>query len=306
MTLDSEPPVPYIPQVPASVSLADIKADPARYTGKPLRLTKMFLHASSAQIVNDEGHELLTISLSLGALETQDINVPDLIINTLKDTEGKLTIFRVDQVSVSEGPKAGNKECKGLPLLCKLKAMAANCLKAFKASFTGRKPCSGMSKPRPGRPVHNGKIEGAKETGDEGEQHHGGKHGKHPGHGHRHGHGHGHHGWHRHHRHHRLHRILRAVARVLLTVFVPILIGVAAGMFLYLVGFVIGTALGFIFDKLVGRRPGYQAIALTEENEPLPRGSMEKFEYKDEETQFGESPPEYVEVEGKEVQVEKK
>ena len=92
---------------------------------------------------------------------------------------------------------------------------------------------------------------------------------------------------------------------MLLTVLVPILIGVVAGMLLYLVGYVIGAVLGFVFGRFVGRRPRYQAIALTDDTEQLPRGSMDKFEYRDDEEQVNEAPPEYVEVEGREVQVEK-
>lgn len=242
--------------------------------------------------MNYEGHELLTITLQIGSLEQQEVNAPDLSITVLKDTEGSLAILRIDQGPMSDSPKAGNKECKDWPLLCKWKAIVANRVSAIKSSFKGRKPCGGMMR-KPGV----GKIEGDKDTGREQEEYHRGKHSKH------HGHGHGHHGWHRHHLH-KLHRILRAIARVLLTVLIPILIGVAAGMLLYLVGYVIGATLGFVVGKFVGRRPRYQAIALTEDTEQLPRDSMEKFEYKDEEVEAGEAPPVYVEVEGREVQVE--
>jgi hypothetical protein len=88
---------------------------------------------------------------------------------------------------------------------------------------------------------------------------------------------------------------------VLLTVFIPILIGVAAGMILYLMGYVLGATLGFIVTKLFGRRTvEYQPIALVVEEEP--RSSVEKFEFKDEER--AEAPPEYVEVESKPVEKE--
>ena len=245
--------------------------------------------------MNYEGHELLTITLQLDSLERQQVNVPDLSITVLKDAEGNLAILRIDQGLVSDNPKAGNKECNDWPVVCKWKAILAHRLSTIKSSFNGRKPCAGMMR-KPGL----GKIEAAKDAGREQEEHHRGKHPKHPGYGH----GHGHHGWHGHHRH-RLHRILHAIARVLLTVLMPILIGVAAGMLLYLVGYLIGATLGFVVGKIVGRRPRYQAIALTDDTEQLPRDSMDKFEYRDEEVEAGKAPPEYVEVEGREVQVEK-
>jgi hypothetical protein len=290
--LNSGLPAIYVSQVPASVSLVDIKAHPAQYTSRPLLVTSFRYFLDPVQTVNYEGNELLTITIQLGSLEQQEVNVPDLSITVLKDTEGSLAILRIDQGPVSDSPKAGNKECNDWPLLCKLKAIVANHVSAIKGNFNGRKPCGGMMR-KPGV----GKIEGAKDADREQEEYHRGKHPKHPAHGH------GHHGWHRHH-HHKLHRVLHAIARVLLTVLVPILIGVAAGMLLYLVGYVIGATLGFIVGKLVGHRPRYQVIALTDDTEQLPRDSMEKFEYRDEEVEADEAPPEYVEVEGREVQVE--
>src|SRR5215469_1649890 len=159
------PPSIYVSQVPASVSLADIKVHPEQYTNKPLLVTAFHCFVGSAQTVNYEGHELLTINLQLDSLERQEINVPDLSITVLKDTEGNLAILRIDQGPVSDSPKAGNKECDDWPLLCKWKSIVANRLSAIKSSFKDRKPCGGMMR-KPGL-AHHGKIEGAKEAGPE-------------------------------------------------------------------------------------------------------------------------------------------
>lgn len=301
MTFASEPPIPSVVQVPASVGLAEVKSHPELYMANPLRLTSWSFHAGSASTINEEGHELLSVSLHLGALEMQDINVPDVSITALKDSEGKLVILRVDQTPRAESPMEKGKECQSWPLVCKWKAILAAKLEALKAKVKGH-GCGGVK--HKGRPHHGKPMIEAGEKSEDGKDEHDHK-GMHEGaarphHAH---HGAHSHGWHKHHAHHKLHRILRAIGRVMLTVFVPILIGVAAGMVLYLTGYVLGATVGFVVTRLVGRRTsGYQAVALVEEEEQQPRSSVEKFEYKDEEQ--GEAPPEYVEVEGDKVQKE--
>jgi len=85
----------------------------------------------------------------------------------------------------------------------------------------------------------------------------------------------------------------------MLTVFVPIVLGVAAGMITYLLGMFIGGVVAFSWAKV---RPAaqYQRIALEEEDIESPRGSMEKAEFVDEKVDV-EAPPQYAEVEGKEI-----
>jgi Na+/H+-translocating membrane pyrophosphatase len=91
------------------------------------------------------------------------------------------------------------------------------------------------------------------------------------------------------------------IGRVMLTVFVPILLGVAAGMVTYLLGMLIGAVVAAVYMKIRGRKARYQAVALEEEDfeidddEETVRGSMEKDGFKDEEV--GEAPPVYVEKE---------
>jgi len=281
MTLSSEPPIPTIIQIPAGVTPPEAVAHPEQYAS--LRLTSWSFHAGSASTINGQGHEIISISLHLGALETQDINVPDLSITAIKDTEGILTIVRLEQTPALDSPPDKGTECTGWPLLCKWKAMLAAKLSAWKNKMHGHHGC-GKGK---GKGAHAKPTVGA--GADEPHRsHHKGPDGKH------HGHGHGH-------RHHsKLHRMLHAIARVLLTVLVPVLVGVAAGMLLYLVGYAVGASLAFVVARVVGRRAaGYRPIVLVEDDEREPRASTEKCEYADEDA--GEAPPRYVEVEGEAV-----
>jgi len=277
MTLSSEPPIPTIVQIPANVPLYEVVAHPELYA--QLRLTSWAFHAGAASTVNDQGHELISISLHLGALEMQDINVPDLSISALKDIEGNLALLNIEQTSSPDSPLDKSKECNDWPLLCKWKAILTAKLSAWKNKLPGH-GCGGKGK-------HGKPMIPAGEKPHEG-NHRGGYYGHHKG---------GHH-----HRHHsKLHRVLHAIARVLLTVLVPVLVGVAAGMVLYLVGYVVGASLAFVVARVFGaRRSGYQAIVLVEEDEAEPRGSMEKFAYTDE--AVVDAPPEYVEVEADDVQ----
>lgn len=89
------------------------------------------------------------------------------------------------------------------------------------------------------------------------------------------------------------------MGRVLLTVFVPIVLGVAAGMMTYLVGMLLGSIIAFTWAKV---RPAgrYQRVALAEEDIESSRDSMDKTEFVDEKVVV-EAPPQYAEVEGKEI-----
>jgi hypothetical protein len=108
------------------------------------------------------------------------------------------------------------------------------------------------------------------------------------------------HGWkHGHHGHHGFHRAMHVFGRVMLTVFVPILLGIAAGMVTYLLGMIVGAVATAIYMKIRGRRTKYQAVALVEEVEDFecpgydesPRSSF------DEKDGLLEAPPVYVEKE---------
>lgn len=114
----------------------------------------------------------------------------------------------------------------------------------------------------------------------------GGENGRRPG-------GHPHH--HHHHHHHKgqsteWHRVVHTIARLTLTVVIPILLGIAVGMVTYLLGMAIGAVVAAIYLKIRGRNANYQAVALVEseelgdddDDEETPRCSLEKSEFKDE------------------------
>ncbi|TLD36033.1 Phosphatidylinositol 4-kinase [Venturia nashicola] len=295
MSLETEPPVPYIAQVPATASLVDIKSDPTKYTSNPLRLTSWLFQASSSQTV-ESGEEILNIRIQLSALESQPINVPEIIVHALKNMEGQLMLLKVE--TGMEGPQGTLEDCHEWPLLCKWRAVIASKFHGLKGGFKGRKGhgCHNGKGMMGGRPHHA--INRPPPTN----MHHG-PNSHHDGAGpmdeHR-GPPPSHHGKPHHHGHHnKAHRVLHVIGRLLVTVFVPIVLGVAAGMITYLLGMFLGFIVAFSWAKVrpVGR---YQSVALAEEDIEAPRDSMDKTDYVDEKVDV-EAPPQYAEVEGKEI-----
>lgn len=312
MSLETEPPVPYIAQVPATASLVDIKSDPKKYTSDPLRLTSWSFQTRSAQTTKP-GEEILNIRIQLSALERQPINVPEITIHALKNIEGQLALLKVDTgMDRPHGHHGPPNECHEWPLLCKWRAIIASKFHGLKGGIKGLKghgchmgkgmmggrPHHAINRPPPTNMHHgpNSHHDGAgaiDEHRGPPPPHHGGPphHGK-PHHGFPH-----HHGHHGH--HNRPSRVFNVIGRVLLTVFVPIVLGVAAGMITYLLGMFVGAIVAFIWAKV--RPEGrYQRITLAEEGIESPRDSMDKTEYIDEKVNV-EAPPQYAEVEGKEI-----
>lgn len=324
MNFAIENPVPYIPQVPADMSLVDIKAHSEELAKDALRLTSWAFQAGTSQTVSESGEEILTIHLQLNALERQSITVPDITLTVLKNTDGELMLMKIEEQDKEQVEK---QECEDWPLLCKWKSIIADKLSGFKdfkphfGAF-GKAPCDGAEKeerpdgkhpwkfhgppgdhehkPGHGGPPgwkHHGPPPGWKHHGPPGWKHHGppGKHGHHgPPHGWHHGHHHMHHG--------KFAAAMHTVGRVMLTVFVPVLLGVAAGMVTYLLGMMIGAVVAAVYMKIRGRKTKYQAVALDEEeyeceypDDETPRSSMEKDGFKVEEAV--DAPPVYVEKE---------
>lgn len=114
MSLTSENPVPYVPQVPADMSLVQIKSQSEALREHALRLTSWAFQAGGSQTVSETGEELLTIHLQLNALERQQINVPDIAITTLKNSDGELAILNIETKDKKEVAK---QECRDWPLL---------------------------------------------------------------------------------------------------------------------------------------------------------------------------------------------
>lgn len=312
MSLESESQAPYIAQVPATASLVDIKDDPAKYTSDPLRLTSWSFRAGTSHTV-DSGDEILSIRVQLSALERQPINVPEITIHALKNLEGQLTLLKVEtSMDRPHGHHGLPKDCHEWPLLCKWRAIIASKFHGLKGGLKGMKghgchmgkgmmggrPHHAINRPPPtnmhhGPNSHHDGAGGMDEPQGPPPPHHGGPqhHGK-PHHGFPHYHG--HHG-----HHNKAHRVFHVMGRVLLTVFVPIVLGVAAGMMTYLVGMLLGSIIAFTWAKV---RPAgrYQRVALAEEDIESSRDSMDKTEFVDEKVVV-EAPPQYAEVEGKEI-----
>lgn len=353
MNFAAENPAPYIPQIPAEMTLVEVRNSMESLQQQALRLTSWSFQAGPSSTVDENGDELLTIHLQLDALEREPINVPDVAITALKTSEGELSIVKV---VLGDREEAEKEECEMWPVMCKLKEIIAG-VKGMKPHFglpsfgkpadcesqdktasgtsvdangdwipgsgpppwiTGDKDYKGW-KPGQGTPppwVKHGEHghQGWKgHHGPPGEHPHGPPHhdeGDHEGwkpgqgpppwvkHGWKHGHGPHGHGPHGHMRHGGFHRAMHIFGRVMLTVLVPILLGIAAGMVTYLLGMIFGAVIVAIYMKIRGRREKYSRVALEEEvaefeidDEETPRNSF------DEKDQLLESPPEYVEKE---------
>lgn len=271
-SLTTEPPVPYISQVPAGHSLVDIRNHADTLTSKPLRLTSWSFQAGTSQTVNESGEEILKIVLQLNALERQTITVPDITVTALKNTDAQLMLVKVETAQGSKEPQA----CENI--MCKLFGPMAQ---SWESLFKGKGMRKGCHK-RPHHSVHRPPPHN---------MHHGpGSH--HDGAGPR-PHHKPHHGMHGGHRHHHHSKLLRALPGILLAVFVPFGLALLGSLALY--------HLGNAIIRLVSRRSHngeYAPVALNDEHEE-PKDDLEKGGFADEEPL--PAPPVYVEVEAKEV-----
>jgi hypothetical protein len=271
ISLTSEPESPYIAQVPAGVTLKDIRERPA-LLDRPLRLTGWAFSAESAHTVNESGEEVIDIHLQLDALEQQPIYIPMITITVLKNTDGQLMILNMEQSSA----QSAAEECKSWPLLCKWRAIVAANLRSLRGKVRGN--CSKRPHASIGVAEHKSWR-------------------------------HGHHRGQRPHHHHHSHGQTRhrftgaAVRKIVWTIFIPVLVGVLAGMLIYLSAIVFGAAIAFVVDRLRGR-PAYTPVALDEEAPPYEEG-VTKEDFLDAEAADSEELPVYVEVEANEVVIPK-
>jgi ABC-type microcin C transport system permease subunit YejE len=90
------------------------------------------------------------------------------------------------------------------------------------------------------------------------------------------------------------------VARVILTIVIPILFGVLAGMLTYLIGMFVGTGIALLWHTIRARRQRYSRIQLedTDDEEEVLIYAKEGFVEEDADI---DTPPFYVEIEGSEV-----
>jgi len=269
---------PKVPQFPSTVTLNSAVSDPERWLSRPLTMTSWGLAATTVHSAASTGEEIIKIQLSISALEGKPIKMPyDVVITALKNPEVRLMVLNV------ELQNAQNGNCHGMPLLCKWKSMLANIATSVRGKMS--KNCQKMHHPAYISAAEQHKAEELKKP-HHGPHHHVGEHqqGERP-----------HHGHHMHDHHH--HHVLNTIARVLLSVFIPLLLGIMAGILTYTVGMLLGTAVAILWMRFKGRRTNYQPIALDDEEQS--DEGLEKGYLKDE--AYVEAPPVYIEVEAKEV-----
>ncbi|KAI9812784.1 MAG: hypothetical protein M1827_004541 [Pycnora praestabilis] len=188
----------------------------------------------------DSENELVPILLDILALDGQPINVDTVELNALKTPDGKLMVVSLkalhDGGKNEQGAPAEDKKCTTSLLLCKWRAIFAEKLKGMKNSI---KSCSGgwkypskSSIDHSVRPQH--------------ESHHG--HRKH---------------------HHGLKSSLHKITTTIVQVFVPVLIGIAAGMTASLLGLAVGQLIVLLWWKYgrSGKKGPYYKIEQDDESD---------------------------------------
>jgi hypothetical protein len=286
----------YIVQAAKKTPMNEIRAHADKFA--KLRLTSWSFLAEDVRKV-DSGEEIITIRLSLKALELQPIEIDDIIITGLKNSKAQMMLLKTETQARPASPHSSTKECQHFPLLCQWRAILAEKLDKVRGKFKGK--CN-KHKHAQGHGRHGHKdIKGNKheehqsekaEQDGEHKRPHPHHHGKKPHHNGKKPHHQGQHkGMHMHHE--KLHK----VARFMLKVVIPLLIGVLVGMITYLVGMLVGTALALVWARFRGRGGRYQAIALEEGDEVVlvyDEHVSEKEVVPAE--QYVDAPPQYIEV----------
>lgn len=305
---------------PPTMSLNTIhvtQVDPTSEEALRLRVTGFQLRFDGADTVSESGTELLPLTLQIASIEDVAVDLPELKINLLKDSEGRLMIASYDAAQPIEASHVDKaKECNEWPLYCKWKSILADKIETMKKAGKGcnKRPHgqghghgnimeeeTTSGKPphrfRPGKPHHRPDGPFPHHQSDGPSPHHR-PHGPPPHHmgpgGHHKGHG-GHH--HHHHAHGRVQAIFR---RAFFTVLIPIVIGIFVGTVTYLVGMALGCLIAIIIAKFRGQ--SYHRIALEEDDEEAVEDAglyAEKQEYA--ELPAYDDPPVYNEAEEKEV-----
>ncbi|KAI8938295.1 hypothetical protein NX059_005949 [Plenodomus lindquistii] len=254
--------------------------DPSSEEDLRLRVTGFQFRYNGAETVSETGTELLPVSLKIASIEDMPVDLPELRINLLKDTEGRLMIASFDTARpVEASPVAELKECNEWPLLCKWKSILADRIERMKK----------MGKGCHKRPHGFGYTNPMTEETTEGKPPHRFR----PGKPHHLPHHRPHHMGHHHHRHGRVQMFLR---RAFFTVLIPIVIGIFAGTVTYLIGMALGCLIAITVAKIRGQ--GYQRIALEDDVEEAEEDS-EKQDFA--ELPAYEAPPVYDEAVEKEV-----
>ncbi|KAH7091398.1 hypothetical protein FB567DRAFT_273303 [Paraphoma chrysanthemicola] len=252
---------------------------------EPLRLqvTGYTFHYNGAETIDEDGMELLPMTLQIAAVEGVPVNPPELRINVLKDASGHLMIASFETEQPQEKNEIAKEgDCNEWPLLCKWKSIVADRIEKMK------KMGKGCHKRPHG---HHNPMEEETIAGKPPHRFHPGR--PHPHHRPHHHKGHGHHP---HHPHSRVHMFAR---RAFFTILIPIIIGIFAGTVTYLLGMVLGTLIAIVIARMRGQ--SYQRIALeddVEEAEVEAEIHSEKAEYA--ELPAYDAPPVYEDTPNKE------
>ncbi|KAF2854000.1 hypothetical protein T440DRAFT_552607 [Plenodomus tracheiphilus IPT5] len=245
--------------------------DPSSEEDLRLRVTGYQFRYNGAETVSETGTELLPVTFRIIRIEDVPVQLPELNINLLKDTEGRLMIASFDMMRPVEeaSPIDELKECNEWPLLCKWKSILADRIERMKK----------MGKGCHKRPHGHGHSNPMMEETTEGKPPHRFQPGK------------------PHHRpHHRHGRVQTFLRRAFFTILIPIVIGIFAGTVTYLIGMALGCLIAITIAKIRGQ--GYQRIALEDDVEEADEDA-EKQEYA--ELPAYEAPPVYDEAAEKEV-----
>ncbi|OCK79437.1 hypothetical protein K432DRAFT_263932, partial [Lepidopterella palustris CBS 459.81] len=250
-----------------------------------LRVTGYAFHYNSGETISEAGTELLPMTFRITSIESQSVSPPALTIFILKDVSGHIMIASIKpaEAAAEASPKEQTKECKDWPLLCKWKSILADKLNGIKTSLE-----KGCHKTNPMRPDATGKPPHVTRPGrpHHRPQHHEGEEGRH----------------HKHHGHGDRHRHHAFVRRIFLNIVFPVIIGIFAGAFTYLIGMAIGTCIALVWAKLRGARPGqYESVAQDEEQGNDDAKGSDKEVYCELPDYQGEAPPVYEEATEKEV-----
>jgi len=245
--------------------------DPQSGNALQLQVTGSQSRFDGAETISQAGTELLPLTLQITSLEGEPVNPPELRINLLKDSRGRLMIASFETAQTEENSLASDKkDCNEWPLLCEWKDIIAERIEKMKKMGKG---CNKRPHGQDGPVAHDGFHGKPPHRFRPGRPHDRPHHRPHH-------HGHGPHG---HHRHHRVHMFLR---RALFTILIPIVIGIFAGTVTYLVGMALGCLIAMVVAKVHGR--GYERIALEEDVEQAEEEHPKKVE--DEKEEFAELP----------------
>jgi hypothetical protein len=246
---------PTVGQVHSSASMADIKNNPAQIT--PLRVSSAGMHVHK-DIVSSLDDQLVNINYQISELESQSMTIDAVELKLLETSDGSLMIISLDAVptkhmsDVIAPSTPAIKDCRMLPAsLCKWKSLVEDKISSLKPPMPhcgGRRPPHRL--PTHIRPHFDNPINGDARPDHPHAPPHRGPHHPHPPH-----------------RHHGHHHMFPAFLRAAVAVLIPVFAGITMGMFVSLIGMMLGRLISFLWIKF-GRRGqrGYASVAQSDQD----------------------------------------